>query len=127
MYAKRAAFYEKWYVGRLGWGRELDAFFRGYDFLRPSHKVLDAGCGTGVITRTLYRIAEEKHYEGIWFHAFDMKPNMLDIFQERIEERGFKDVDIAQADVLMPESIPTAWKDYNLVVSSALLEYIPKE
>jgi hypothetical protein len=56
-----------------------------------------------------------------------MKPNMLDIFQERIEERGFKDVDIAQADVLMPESIPTAWKDYNLVVSSALLEYIPKE
>jgi ubiquinone/menaquinone biosynthesis C-methylase UbiE len=127
MYTKRALTYEKWYVNRLGWGRELEVFFRNYDFLQPSFKVLDAGCGTGVITRTLYKIAVEKGYDGLKFNAFDLTQNMLDIFHKQVIERGLINVELAQADVLKPDSLPSNWNEYELIVSSALLEYIPEE
>lgn len=127
LYTKRALIYEKWYVNRLGWGRELDAFFRKYDYLQPSFKVLDAGCGTGIITRTLYNIVNEKGYEGLEFHAFDLTQNMLDIFQEQITEQRLKNIKLAQADALKLYSLPSSWGEYDLIVSSALLEYIPEE
>ncbi len=126
-YTKRALSYESLYVKRLGWGRELDTFFSDSDYLQSSLKVLDAGCGTGVITRTLNKVALKKGYEDIEFHAFDLTQGMLDIFQMHIEEKEIKNVKLQQADVLKIESLPENWNDYDLIISSALLEYIPKE
>ncbi len=114
LYTKRAALYEHWYIDRLGWGRELDNFFRRSNYLQPSFKVLDAGCGTSIITRTLYKIAYEKGNEGLEFHAFDLTQTMLDIFRKRITEEGLKNVELKQADVLNRNSLPTNWKDYLL-------------
>ncbi|KUO52351.1 MAG: hypothetical protein APF76_04770 [Desulfitibacter sp. BRH_c19] len=127
LYTKRALHYESLYINRLGWGKELDAFFHNSNYLQTSLKILDAGCGTGVITRTLYKIAEEKGYEGLVFHAFDLTQGMLDIFQKQIIEKGIKNVKLEQADVLNPDSLPSNWNEYGLIISSALLEYIPKE
>jgi ubiquinone/menaquinone biosynthesis C-methylase UbiE len=127
LYTKRALNYESLYVNRLGWGKELDAFFHNSNYLQTSLKILDAGCGTGVITRTLNKIAEEKGYKGLVFHAFDLTQGMLDIFQKQITEKGLKNVELEQADVLKPNSLPSNWNEYDLIISSALLEYIPKE
>ena len=128
LYTKRALSYESLYVKRLGWGKELNAFFTNSNYLQPSLKILDAGCGTGVITRTLNKVAYEKGCENIVFHAFDLTPGMLDIFQKQIsEEKGIYNVELQQADVLKLDCLPENWDEYDLIISSALLEYIPNE
>ena len=127
LYTKRATLYEQLFIHFLGWGRELETFFQQSNYIRPNMKMLDAGCGTGIITRVLYRLAREKGYEGINFHAFDLTQNMLDIFQQWIAENGANSIEIKQADVLAIESLPPHWKDYDLIVSSTMLEYIPKD
>ncbi len=126
LYAKRASFYERFFVETLGWGRELDTFFRNSNYLQPSAKILDAGCGTGIVTRLLYQIAQEKGYTGTTFHAFDLSPNMLDIFRQWIDSQQAKNIQITQADVLAIEHLPSDWNRYNLIVSSTMLEYLPK-
>lgn len=128
LYTKRALSYESLYVKRLGWGKELNTFFTNSAYLQSSLKILDAGCGTGVITRTLNKVAIEKGYEDIVFHAFDLNQGMLDIFQMKItEEKGLQNVELQQADVLKLDSLRASWGEYDLIISSALLEYIPKE
>jgi SAM-dependent methyltransferase len=128
LYTKRALSYESLYVNLLGWGKELDTFFTNSNYLQPSLRILDAGCGTGVITRTLNKVALKKGYEDLVFHAFDLTQGMLDIFQKQIsEEIGFKNVELQQADVLKLDLLPEKWSEYDLIISSALLEYIPKE
>lgn len=120
LYTKRALTYESLYVKRLGWGNELDTFFSNSNYLQPSLKVLDAGCGTGVITKTLNKIAFEKGYEELVYHAFDLTQGMLDIFQKQIsEEKILKNVELKQADVLKQNSLTLNWNEYDLIISSA--------
>jgi 2-polyprenyl-3-methyl-5-hydroxy-6-metoxy-1,4-benzoquinol methylase len=127
LYTQRASLYERLFVHFLGWGRELEAFFQGSNDLHPNMRVLDAGCGTGIITRILYHLAREKGYEGLQFYAFDLTQNMLDIFQGWITENGATNIEVKQADVIEIETLPAHWKDFDLIVSSTMLEYIPHE
>lgn len=126
LYAKRARLYENLWVNQLGWGKQLEAFFRQYDFLRSPLKVMDAGCGTGVVTRILYKVLHEKGWKSVQFDAFDLTQPMLDIFMQEIRHQGLEHIELAQADVLKPDSLPAGWSGYDLVVSSALLEHIPE-
>lgn len=127
LYATRAKRYEQVFVNQLGWGKELEAFFRQSDYLRPSLKVLDAGCGTGVVTRTLHKVMREKGLGSAEFHAFDLTQGMLDIFEEQITAQGLERIELAQADVLKLDSLPSHWGEHDLVVTSALLEHIPAD
>lgn len=127
LYTKRALTYESLYVNRLGWGKELYTFFRNYNFLQSQLKVLDAGCGTGVITRTLNKVVNELGYDGLVFNAFDLTQGMLDIFEKQKGEEGLNNTELARADVLNIDSLPGNWNGYDLIISSALLEYIPRE
>lgn len=92
--------------------------------MHPNFKILDAGCGTGVITRALYQLAREKGYEGIEFHAFDLTQNMLEIFRQWITEQEANHIELKQADVLEIGVLPPHWKEYDLIVSSTMLEYL---
>lgn len=126
LYTDRGALYQRLFVDFLGWGRELEHFFRRAIEIRPSSRVLDAGCGTGVITKILYQLAQEKGYEGIEFHAFDLTPRMLEIFRQWITEQGATNIELAQADVLETKGLPAQWTEYDLIVSATMLEYLPK-
>lgn len=125
LYAGRASFYERLFVRFLGWSRELERFFQKSDTMQRNSKILDAGCGTGVITRVLYELARKRDYGGITFHAFDLTQEMLDVFHQWAVERGADDIDMRQADVLKMETLPQGWKDYDLIISSTMLEYLP--
>ena len=126
-YAKRASLYERLFVDFLGWGRELEAFFQRSDYIQPNFKILDAGCGTGIVTRILYRLAHEQGLEGIKFHAFDLTQNMLDIFHQWIIAHKANNIELKQADVLEAEMFPSDWKEYDLIVSSTMFEYLPED
>jgi SAM-dependent methyltransferase len=88
LYTDRGALYQRLFVDFLGWGRELEIFLRRANYLRSNLKILDAGCGTGIITRVLYELAQEQGHAGIQFHAFDLTPKVLEIFRQWISAQG---------------------------------------
>jgi hypothetical protein len=52
---------------------------------------------------------------------------MLDIFRQWLLEQGAVNIELAQADVLKLEALPSHWRDYDLIVVSTMLEYLPKQ
>ena len=91
-------------------------------------KILDAGCGTGAVTKVLYDLAHQQGLQEISLHAFDLTPAMLDLFGAWVEKEGAKNIALQQANVLdLENQIPPHWKSFDLIVSSAMFEYIPKE
>jgi cyclopropane fatty-acyl-phospholipid synthase-like methyltransferase len=127
-YSQKSKLYQRLFVDFLQWGKALEAFFREHAYLHSGMKVLDAGCGSGVVTRVLYELARQRGFDQLTFHAFDLTPEMLDLFRQWIQKQGAQDIQLQQADVLaLPEQLPADWSAYDLIVSSTMLEYIPKE
>jgi ubiquinone/menaquinone biosynthesis C-methylase UbiE len=128
LYTKKARFYQWFFIDILGWGKQLEAFFRESNYLSPDLKILDAGCGTGIVTKILHSIAEQQRLRDIQFYAFDLTSAMLDVFREWIAEQGIKTVELTQANVLLlPEQLPSNWHEYDLIISATMLEYIEKD
>jgi ubiquinone/menaquinone biosynthesis C-methylase UbiE len=127
LYTKRADFYERLFINFLGWGKELETFFQKSDYIHPNFKILDAGCGTGVVTKTLFQLANRKFVGRGQFHAFDITQNMLEVFQQWISKQGANNIEIQKADVLKIDGLPSHWKDYELIVASTMLEYLPRD
>lgn len=103
----------------------LRAYFLHSSLLRPGLRVLDAGCGTGILTLALRDALLRRGLAPGPTHAFDLTPAMLERFRAALERRQIRDVEIAQADVLELGRLPAAWRDYDLVVSASMLEYLP--
>ena len=104
----------------------LRAFFFESSLLHPGLRVLDAGCGTGAVTLALHDVLAHRTFSSQSFHAFDLTPAMLDRFQAILQRRGIENVTLAQANVLDLAVLPAAWRDYDLVVSASMLEYVPR-
>ena len=127
LYAKRADFYERLFINFLGWRKELETFFSKSDYIHPNYKVLDAGCGTGVVTKTLFQLANRKFGGRVQFHAFDITEHMLEVFQPWIAKQGANNIEIQKADILAIDTLPASWKNYDLIVASTVLEYLPRD
>ena len=104
----------------------LQAFFKAYDGLRANLRVLDAGCGTGAATIALLGALRSRHLGVAALHAFDLTPAMLNRFRQDLERENLPHVHLREANVLEPEKLPPDWTDYDLIVSVAMLEYVPK-
>ncbi len=126
LYTEKASLYQKVFIGWLNWGKELEKFFEKSTYLQPNLKVLDAGCGTGIVTRTLFRMSKKKCYDKIQFFAFDLTENMLNIFRDWISAEGASNIEVAQANVLDANGLPEQWHGFDLIVSSTMLEYLPR-
>ena len=104
----------------------LQAFFESYDGLRPGLRVLDAGCGTGDATLALVAALRRRRLDAGELCGFDLTPAMLSRFRQALARKNLHDVKLFEADVLELQRLPPEWTNYDLIVSVAMLEYVPK-
>jgi cyclopropane fatty-acyl-phospholipid synthase-like methyltransferase len=72
-------------------------------------------------------IAKKEKFKDIKYHGFDLTQAMLNLFKQWIPKGYDQTIMLQKADVLLlDEQLPKDWKNYDLIVSSAMLEYIPK-
>jgi ubiquinone/menaquinone biosynthesis C-methylase UbiE len=95
--------------------------------VQPNLRILDAGCGTGALTLAVRDAFTRRNCPPAALHAFDLTPAMLDALRATMNSRGIEDVELAEANVLHLDELPDDWRDYDLVVSASMLEYIPRD
>ena len=104
-YTKRAKLYDLVLVNLFRYGKGLANFLEKSDYLKPNLRILDAGCGSGALTKPLYNQSIEKNLENISFHGFDITPAMLDLFKKWINKNNAENIELVQADVLKLEKL----------------------
>jgi SAM-dependent methyltransferase len=122
LYTKSTGSYPR-FVRAILYPQGIRAYLRGSAALRDRMRVLDAGCGTGIVTFALRDALAARGFSATSIDAFDLTPAMLDVFRSATARRGV-DVRIAQADVLELDTLPDDWRGHDLIVSSAMLEYV---
>lgn len=103
------------------------AFFADVPWIGSRLRVLDAGCGTGIITFALLEALGRRGVEIECVHGFDLTPAMLGRFRSGLRRRRIKGVNLHEADMLKPDQLPATWTGYDLIVSASMLEYVPRD
>ena len=70
------------YVRLFGYPRGIRAFFLRWPGLRSGLRVLDSGCGTGVVTLALREAMLRRRMTPGPLHGFDLTPAMLEHLQQ---------------------------------------------
>lgn len=125
-YTQNASLYHRLYIDVLRYGRGVNAFLRKSGALEPNLRILDAGCGTGNVTRQVLDIARRRGITGLSIHGFDLTPAMLDRFRQWLGWTGVEAVELLEANVFEQHHFPESWTGYDRVLSSAMLEYLPR-
>lgn len=125
-FSDRHAVYAR-FIRAMRYPQGLRAFFKHSPLVRPNLRILDAGCGTGALTLAVRDAFTGRNCPPAAFHAFDLTPAMLDALRENMRVRGIDDVELAEANVLNLDELPEGWREYDLVVSASMLEYVPRD
>jgi cyclopropane fatty-acyl-phospholipid synthase-like methyltransferase len=115
------------FIRSVGYPLAIRGYFAHCPFLRSGLRILDAGCGTGVVSLGIRHALLAHGFTVGGIDAFDLTPAMLDRFRQALQARGISDVRLAEANVLELDGLPATWDRYDLVVSASMLEYIPRE
>lgn len=126
LYERRIHLYEA-FIGFFRTRRGLQCLLERSDFLRPDMNVLDAGCGFGTATFALLDALKARGMTGVRVDAFDLTMAMLERFRSELDARDIAQVQLHEADMLDAVALPVDWDDYDLVISTSMLEYLPRE
>ena len=126
LYTKRLGIYHLIFCTFFRYHKGINYFFEKSGYIRPNFKILDAGCGSGVVTKELFGVTRKKGLSDIVFHAFDITPAMLNLFNNWIYNNEISNIFTYQSDALNL-NLPEHCNNYDLIVSSGMLEYLPKE
>jgi 2-polyprenyl-3-methyl-5-hydroxy-6-metoxy-1,4-benzoquinol methylase len=125
-FSRRAPFYDFAFFKLSPFMSLVRSILIDRDVLASNMKILDAGTGTGLMPRVLYPLAREKGLVNVDFHAFDLTQAMLDVFDRWIRAEGAENaISTRVQDVLHLEALPPTWGEYDLIVTSTMLEYVP--
>lgn len=119
-YDKIAAYYDLTFKLN-GYGRSLDQYFANYPLpISRGARILDAGCGTGLLTLALLRTL----HVPVNITALDLSATSISAARKAVEESPgrTRDVTFAEGNLL---SLPFSDNSLDLVVTSGALEYVP--
>jgi len=106
------------------YGRSIENYLRAHPLpLPPDARILDAGCGTGLLTLSLLRVLKRPAR----ITALDLSASSLVAARRGLREtisNKRHQVEFTQANVL---ALPFADGSFDLVVTSGALEYVPLE
>ena len=106
-----------WYCPKLGLGPAFREATLSYAALKAGERVLDVGCGTGVLTRLAARaVGSAGHVIGI-----DPGPAMLAVARRNAAASR------AEFRLAAIESLPFANASFDIVLSSCMLHHLPPE
>jgi cyclopropane fatty-acyl-phospholipid synthase-like methyltransferase len=126
LFSEKHAAYAR-FIAFVRYPQGLRAFFRRSSLLRSGMHILDAGCGTGAATVAVHDALVHRGLTPRSLHAFDLTPAMLERFGQTLERLKIAVVEARQANVLNMDALPTAWANYDLIVTASMLEYVPRE
>jgi SAM-dependent methyltransferase len=119
------------FIKAVRYPQGLRAFWLASPLLRPGLRILDAGCGTGALTLAVWDACVRRRTPPAAMHAFDLTPAMLDRLRASLARRGIRigaqGLELEEANVLHLETLPSTWRDYDLVVTASMLEYVPRD
>lgn len=115
------------FVHTSGYPQGLRSYFTASPLLRSGMRILDAGCGSGVVTLALRTALIRRGYTPGLMHGFDLTLAMLDRLRNSLAAQAIEGVEVVQANVLELETLPEGWNNYDLIVSASMLEYLPHD
>ena len=125
--ARAGSFYDR--IARLydltfklnGYGRSLDQYLSKFPLpISPGARILDAGCGTGLLTLALLRAIRLP----VQIIALDLSATSITAAAKAVDgsQGRPQNISYAQANVL---TLPFCDDSFDLVVTSGALEYVP--
>jgi cyclopropane fatty-acyl-phospholipid synthase-like methyltransferase len=126
LYTSRDRLYLAW-MSLFRQEQAIKALLDHAGVLRPNIRMLDAGCGSGAATLAALQLLKERGWAHSVVDAFDVTAAMLDRFQANLTAGKAENVRLRQANVrTLDRQLPEDWTGYDLVVSTSMLEYVPR-